>query len=50
MAEAVIKIIRGKKLARKIGEAGRKFVKEKFDWQAIVNLHKPLYDELVKNG
>src|SRR3989344_4997173 len=50
LAEAVIKIIRGKKLARKIGEAGRKFVKEKFDWQAIVNLHKPLYDELVKNG
>lgn len=47
LAEDAIKILKNNKLAKEIGENGRKFVKENFDWKAIVKLHDPIYEEIT---
>src|SRR3989344_149199 len=47
LAQEAIKLLKNTDLARKIGEAGKEFVRENFDWKAIVKLHDPIYAEIT---
>jgi len=49
LAELAIKLIKDPDLAERIGEAGRRHVKEHFDWSSVVKLHDPVYKSLKKN-
>lgn len=48
LAAGAVKILEDHKLATEIGKAGQKFVKERFDWKAIVDMHEPIYREITK--
>jgi glycosyltransferase involved in cell wall biosynthesis len=50
LAKQAVEVIRNKKLAEKIGEEGRKFVKENFDWKAVVKRHDSIYDSVLKES
>jgi polysaccharide biosynthesis protein PslH len=48
MADKAVQLLRDKKLAKDIGEAGQRHVKKYFDWKSIVKLHDPIYNSLAK--
>jgi glycosyltransferase involved in cell wall biosynthesis len=48
LAKGAVKILEDPTFAKKIGAAGQKFVKENFDWEAIVKLHAHIYGDLLK--
>ena len=48
LANETVRLLRDKKLARRIGDAGRAFVKKNFDWNVIVNLHDGIYEKAIK--
>lgn len=50
LAKEALKILKNGDLARKIGESGRKFVRENYDWREIVKLHDPIYEEITKRN
>ncbi|MHB0858744.1 MAG: glycosyltransferase [Anaerolineae bacterium] len=45
-AKAVVTLVRDREQAHALGEAGRRFVLEHFDWHTIVPLLEPLYAKL----
>ena len=47
LAEEAVNLLKNPKKAKKIGLAGREFVKNNFDWKAIVNMHDEIYKSLV---
>ena len=48
MARKVIYLLKNKAKAGKIGESGRKYITDNFDWEKIVKLHDPVYEELKR--
>lgn len=50
LAENAVKILRDDKLSERVGKAGQKYVKENFDWKAIVAMHNPIYEEIIRNN
>ena len=52
LASLTVSLLKNPQKAQEIGEAGRKFVRDNFDWKAIVKLHDPIYKALIngKNG
>lgn len=46
LAKKAVKLLKDKKMAESIGEAGREHVRKNFDWESIVKLHDPVYEEL----
>jgi len=49
LAEAIIKLLKNPHLAKKIGVAGQKRVRERFTLEKMVTQTENLYDELLKN-
>jgi len=47
IAEKAVSLLKDKRLAEKIGKAGKKHVEKYFDWESIVKLHDPIYKDLV---
>jgi glycosyltransferase involved in cell wall biosynthesis len=47
LAEETIKLLKDPKRAEKIGRAGQEFVREHFDWKAIVKLHDAIYEKII---
>lgn len=47
LASETVKLLRNHKLLAKIGKAGQKLVREKYDWKAIVKLHDHVYREAI---
>lgn len=50
LAQKAVSILKDKDLAAEIGLKGQKFVKENFDWQAIVAMHSPIYEEVIDSN
>lgn len=48
LANEAVKLLKNAKLRKKIGLAGQKFVRENFDWKAIVDMHEPIYEEVTR--
>ena len=48
LAKQTIKLLKDKKLADKIGRAGKEFVKNNYDWESVVRLHDKIYDQAIK--
>jgi len=48
LARRTVELLRDTKKAEKIGKAGRKFVKDKYDWKVVVKLHDRIYEKLTK--
>lgn len=46
LAQMTVRVLSSKKLAKKIGENGKKFVKKNFDWQSIVAKLNSIYEDL----
>lgn len=49
LAEAMLKLLKDKPLAKKMGEQGKIWVVPRFDAEAMVNKIKGLYEDLLKN-
>lgn len=49
LANSAVKILNNNSLAKKIGKEGQRFVKENFDWKAIVSMHEPIYKKMLRN-
>ncbi len=47
LARETVKLLKNPKLARKIGKDGQIFVRENFDWKAIVKLHDAIYRDIL---
>ncbi|OGM20573.1 hypothetical protein A2714_04505 [Candidatus Woesebacteria bacterium RIFCSPHIGHO2_01_FULL_38_9] len=47
LARKAILLLGNKKLAEKIGQSGKEHVSKYFDWESIVKLHDPIYNELL---
>ncbi len=45
LSELTVKLLKNPHLAEKIGNQGRKFVAENFDWKSIVNKLEKVYDQ-----
>ncbi|MCU0473900.1 MAG: glycosyltransferase [Bacteroidales bacterium] len=45
--EVLIKLIKDKDLREKMGNSGRKFVREKYEWSKCVDTMKNIYDRLI---
>lgn len=48
MAFKAVKLLSDNKLAERIGQNGKDFVRVNFDWKSIVKLHDPIYKQLLK--
>lgn len=48
LANETVRLLKDKKLAKKIGDAGRAFVEKNFDWKVIGKLHDKIYEEVTK--
>lgn len=48
LAEHAVDLLRNPKRAKKIGLAGKKYVRDKFDWVAINKLHDKIYKQVTK--
>jgi hypothetical protein len=46
LAEAIIKLLENPKLAKKMGENGRKFVENKYSWEQIMEKIEQVYKEV----
>jgi polysaccharide biosynthesis protein PslH len=49
MAAEAVKLLNDPGLSQAIGKAAQNFVKENFDWKAIVKLHDKIYAKAMKN-
>lgn len=49
MAREAVRLLEDEELARRIGNAGREFVRENFDWKVIVKLHDGIYKAALRN-
>lgn len=49
LAEETIRLLDNKKLAKKIGRNGKKFIDKNFDWKQVVKLHDKIYKKAL-NG
>lgn len=47
LANAILKLLEDEKLARKMGENGRKLVEEKYTWERIADMTEKVYQEVV---
>ncbi len=47
LARETVKLLDNQKLAQKIGLSGQEFVRENFDWKAIVDMHDAIYEKLI---
>lgn len=47
LAELTVKLLRNPALAQKIGNEGRAFVRENYDWKKIVKLHDNIYAKVI---
>jgi len=50
LAKQAVKLLKNPKLAKKIGKAGQKFVRQNYDWKSIVKLHGPIYKKAIKQS
>ncbi|MBX4205829.1 glycosyltransferase family 4 protein [Candidatus Microgenomates bacterium] len=50
LADETVRLIQDKKLADKIGKAGQKFVRDNYDWKAIVDMHDQIYKKAIEKG
>ncbi|OGM08602.1 hypothetical protein A2159_01260 [Candidatus Woesebacteria bacterium RBG_13_34_9] len=48
LAEKALILLNNERLAEKIGSEGKEYVRNHFDWESIVKLHDPIYENLVK--
>lgn len=48
LAEAIIKLLKNPKLAKQMGENGRRLVKEKYDWKKVAREIEKVYKEVLK--
>lgn len=48
LAKETIKLLKNKKLAEKIGKAGRDYVETNFDWKVIGKLHDKIYEKVLR--
>ncbi len=48
LAQQTVSLLNNSPLAQKIGLAGQKFVRDNFDWKAIVKLHDGIYAKITK--
>lgn len=48
LANETIRLLKNKKLAKKIGRNGKKFIDKNFDWKQVVKLHGKIYDKALK--
>lgn len=48
LAEAIIKLLRDKKLCKEMGKAGRKFVEENYDWNKNAEIMLKVYEKLIE--
>lgn len=48
LAEQTVKLLNDSSLANKIGSAGKRYVKENFDWVAINKLHDKIYKQVTQ--
>jgi len=48
LAKQAVKLLKDKKLADTIGKAGKSYIKNNFDWNAIVKLHDNIYEKVTK--
>jgi polysaccharide biosynthesis protein PslH len=47
LAMQAVKLLRNPKLAKKIGNEGKLFVQNHYDWKMIVQIHDRIYDEIT---
>lgn len=50
LAQKAVKLLKDRDLSEKIGKMGQTHVKKYFDWESIVKLHDPIYEELTKTN
>lgn len=48
LAKETVTLLSNSKLREKIGKAGQEYVRDNYDWEKIVKLHEPIYEELTK--
>ena len=48
LAEAIIRLLKNPKLAKKMGENGRILVEEKYGWEKIAKKVVKIYEEVIK--
>jgi glycosyltransferase involved in cell wall biosynthesis len=48
LAEAIIRLLKNPKLAKKMGENGRILVEEKYGWEKIAKKVEKIYEEVIK--
>jgi polysaccharide biosynthesis protein PslH len=50
LAQLTSDLLHNRSLAKKIGDAGQKFIREHFDWKSIVALHDGIYKRSLQAG
>lgn len=50
LAKETIRLLSDKKLYGQIKKNGQKYVKENYDWEAIVKLHDEIYEKVINNS
>jgi len=49
LAEALLRLLKDDKLSKRMGDAGRKRVEERFSWDRIVDELEKVYGSCLKN-
>jgi len=47
-ADGIVQLIEDRSLRRRLGEDGRVFVRERYDWKAVVNMLDRVYRDLIR--